>query len=78
MAPKMLRGAPRTLRDSSKMPPRRPKRAPRGQTLSKTNGQPINVAFSPFPFRWPSEASRQLREGPRGPQEKPKRAPRQP
>ena len=39
------------------------------------------VAFSPFGFRWPSEASRWLQEGPREPQERPKRAqdrPRQP
>ena len=35
-------------------------------------------AFSPFRFRWPSEASRWLQEGPRGPQEGPKRAPRRP
>ena len=35
-------------------------------------------AFSPFRFRWPSEASRWLQDGPRGPQERPKRAPRRP
>eukprot|EP00959_Pyramimonas_sp_CCMP1952_P409647 8585162-Pyramimonas_sp.AAC.1 len=36
------------------------------------------LAFSPFRFRWPSEASRWLQYGPRGPQERVKRAPRRP
>eukprot|EP00959_Pyramimonas_sp_CCMP1952_P126616 2648083-Pyramimonas_sp.AAC.1 len=73
--------------DGSEDAPRRSKTAPRGQLSprggpprsqnpSKTAGKQIIVGFSPFRFRWPSEASTRLQEGPRGPQEGPKRAPR--
>ena len=78
MAPKMLQEAPSPPQDGSKWPRSLPRRPPRGQNPSKTYGKSMIFAFSPFRFRWPSEASRWLQEGPRGPQEGPKRAPRRP
>ena len=52
--------------------PKRPK------SFKQIQGKSLFFAFSPFRFRWPSEASRWLQDGPRGPQEGPKRAPRWP
>eukprot|EP00959_Pyramimonas_sp_CCMP1952_P265215 5546012-Pyramimonas_sp.AAC.1 len=72
MAPKMLQEDPGPLQGSSERPRSIPRRPPRSPIPSKTLGTSVNCAFSPFRFRWPSEASRQRQEGP----EMPQRAPR--
>eukprot|EP00959_Pyramimonas_sp_CCMP1952_P378477 7928408-Pyramimonas_sp.AAC.1 len=62
-APKMLADAPRTLHDGSKRPPK----PPASQNPYETGGKMMYVVFSPFCFRWPSEASKWFQDGSRGP-----------
>ena len=64
MASKMLQDAPRPPQDGPKWPKSSQWSPQRGQNPSKTYRKSMLFAFSPFHFRWPSEASRQLQEGP--------------
>eukprot|EP00959_Pyramimonas_sp_CCMP1952_P145466 3045413-Pyramimonas_sp.AAC.1 len=75
MAPKMLQDALITLQDSSKRPIISPRKPPKKPTMFQ---KPMIFGFSPFRFRWPSEASTWLQKRPRRPQEGPKRALRRP
>ena len=66
MAPKMLQEALRPPRDGSMGPNSSPEKPRRSQNPSNILRQLLMFAFSPFRFRWPSEASRWMQEGPRG------------
>ena len=92
MASEIAQDTSRWVKIASDIPPKGPKAAPRRiqvpfepstapskrHTSIKHLGKPMYFAFSPFRFRWASEASRWLQDGPREPQEGPKRAPRRP
>eukprot|EP00959_Pyramimonas_sp_CCMP1952_P375429 7863204-Pyramimonas_sp.AAC.1 len=64
--------------DRSKTAPTGQRAPPGGPKEAKTLGNSMCLAFSPFRFRWPSEASRWFQDGPRGLQEWLQRAPRRP
>ena len=79
---KIAQAGSRWLPRCSKRAQDRPKTAPSGNGApkggpqkAKTQRKSMMVAFPPFRFRLPFQASRLLQEGPRGPQERPVRAP---
>eukprot|EP00959_Pyramimonas_sp_CCMP1952_P437109 9151862-Pyramimonas_sp.AAC.1 len=63
-------------RDRSKTVPSGQRAPPGGPEEAKGNSRCL--AFSPFRFRWPSEAAGWLQDGPTGLQERLQRAPRRP